>query len=202
MKEKCKTMIDSYCGTSKVCTPFVAGDNISIDYNLDKEVVISSTGGGGSNISQVNFEAPQTDSLEIINDNGLFSISNYTVNLGNRQSVLGTIQIPFTAGSGIVIDTNEQGDSIEIHTENLFEQQTIQSTSWSTLSDSSPYTYQAQVTLTKTLSENSVVELINNQAVLFATYGFAIASISGQVATIYSIGQPSENITLTLGVTE
>lgn len=78
----------------------------------------------------------------------------------------------------------------------------IESTSWSTLSDSSPYTYQAQVTLTTTLSENSVVELINNQPILFATYGFAIASISGQVVTLYSIGQPSEDVTLTLGVTK
>ena len=83
-----------------------------------------------------------------------------------------------------------------------YEEQTIQSTSWTALSDNDPYTYQATITITTTLSENSVVELINNQAVLFATYGFAIASISGQTATIYSIGQPSENITLKLGVTQ
>ena len=34
MKEKCKTVIDSMCGTSKVSTPFVAGSNISIAENL------------------------------------------------------------------------------------------------------------------------------------------------------------------------
>ena len=82
-----------------------------------------------------------------------------------------------------------------------YEEVTIQSTSWLALSDSSPYTYQATVTLTTTLTDDSVVELLNNQAVLFATYGFAIASISGQVATIYSIGQPTENVNLTMGVT-
>lgn len=78
---------------------------------------------------------------------------------------------------------------------------TIASTAWTTLSDSSPYTYSATVTATTTIGTDSIVELINNQAVLFATYGFAIGSISGQNITIYSIGQPSENVTLTLGVT-
>lgn len=77
----------------------------------------------------------------------------------------------------------------------------IESSSWSELSDSSPYTYSATVTATTTIGTNSIVELINNQAVLFATYGFAIGSISGQNITIYSIGQPSESVTLTLEVT-
>ena len=78
---------------------------------------------------------------------------------------------------------------------------TIQTTSWNTLSSQLPYQYSTNITLTTTLDTNSIVELINNQPVLFATYGFAIGSISGQVATIYSIGQPSESVTLTLGVT-
>ena len=78
---------------------------------------------------------------------------------------------------------------------------TIQSTSWNTLSSQLPYQYSTNITLTTTLDTNSIVELINNQPVLFATYGFAIGNISGQVATIYSIGQPSESVTLTLGVT-
>lgn len=86
-------------------------------------------------------------------------------------------------------------------TSTTYETLTVASTSWIMLNNSSPYTYQATVTLTTTLSDDSVVELINNQAVLFATYGFAIASISGQVATIYSIGQPTENVNLTMGVT-
>ena len=86
-------------------------------------------------------------------------------------------------------------------TSTTYETLTVASTSWITLNNSSPYTYQATVTLTTTLTDDSVVELLNNQAVLFATYGFAIASISGQVATIYSIGQPTENVNLTMGVT-
>lgn len=83
----------------------------------------------------------------------------------------------------------------------ITETSTIESTAWTTLSDSSPYTYSATVTAATTIGTDSIVELINNQAVLFATYGFAIGSMSGQNITIYSIGQPSESVTLTLGVT-
>ena len=81
------------------------------------------------------------------------------------------------------------------------EEQTIESASWTSLSGQTPYTYSATITLTTALDLNSIVELINNQPTLFATYGFAIGSISGQVATIYSIGQPSTSVTLTVGVT-
>ena len=79
---------------------------------------------------------------------------------------------------------------------------TVENTSWVALTDSSPYTYSATVTATTTIGVDSIVELINNQAVLFATYGFVIGGISGQNITIYSIGQPSENVTLTVEVTE
>ena len=84
---------------------------------------------------------------------------------------------------------------------NIVESFSIPITNWTTLENAAPYTYSTTVNITSALSTNSIVELINNQPVLFATYGFAIGNISGQVATIYSIGQPSTSITLTLGVT-
>lgn len=93
--------------------------------------------------------------------------------------------------------TSLEDTPIQLNTE-IF---TIETSQWVSLNESSPYTFSAQVTISSTLSSNSIVELINDQPVLFATYGFAIGSISGQTATIYSIGQPSESVTLTLGVT-
>lgn len=79
-------------------------------------------------------------------------------------------------------------------TTTTYESYTI--SSWTALSSSSPYTYQATVTATATIGNDTVVELINDQAVLFATYGFAIGSISGQSVTIYSIGEPDSSVTL------
>lgn len=72
----------------------------------------------------------------------------------------------------------------------------IASGSWSALSSSDPYTFQATVTATHTISASTVAELLNDAPVTFATYGFAIGSISGQSVTIYSIGQPSASVTL------
>lgn len=76
------------------------------------------------------------------------------------------------------------------------ESYTIASGSWSALSSSDPYTFQATVTATHTISASTVAELLNDAPVTFATYGFAIGSISGQSVTFYSIGQPSASVTL------
>lgn len=76
----------------------------------------------------------------------------------------------------------------------------IATTDWTALSASDPYDYSATVTATTTISATSTVELINDQAILFGTYGFAIGSISGQSITFYSIGQPSASVSLTIKV--
>lgn len=74
---------------------------------------------------------------------------------------------------------------------------TIASSAWTALSSSYPYDYQATIEVSDyEISQNTEIELVNNQAVLFANYGFAIGSVSGQNITIYSIGAPSANVTL------
>jgi hypothetical protein len=73
---------------------------------------------------------------------------------------------------------------------------TIATADWTALSNSSPYDYQATVTATYTIGNNTIAELLNDAPVEFATYGFAIGSISSQSVTIYSIGQPSGSETL------
>lgn len=79
---------------------------------------------------------------------------------------------------------------------------TIATTDWTALSASDPYDYSATVTATTTISATSTVELINDQAVLFGTYGFAIGSVdtTNNTVTVYSIGQPSASVSLTIKV--
>ena len=74
--------------------------------------------------------------------------------------------------------------------------------SWTADNSIAPYTYKANITISTTIGALTTVELINNNAILFATYGFAIGSIAGQVATIYSIGEPSSSITISIKITE
>ena len=170
----------------------IFNDYKSLKYRMD-DVSIHLTGDeileqlsikSGINFSRYRFETGQTVicALDSTDDNITYKAGHIYLINGTRNAYTTT---DITPTSTIT-----------------YEEQTIQSTSWTALSDNNPYTYQATITITTTLSENSVVELINNQAVLFATYGFAIANIIGQVATIYSIGQPNENINLKLGVTQ
>lgn len=71
--------------------------------------------------------------------------------------------------------------------------------SWSALSSSEPFTFSATVTATYTIGNDTEIELINDNAVLFANYGFAIGSVSGQDVTIYAIDEPSSDVSLTIG---
>ena len=80
------------------------------------------------------------------------------------------------------------------------ENHTIVTSAWTALSGSAPYTYSATVTVTAEISETSIIELYNNNAVLFAQYGFAIGAVSGQNVTVYSIGQPTESVALTIQI--
>lgn len=80
------------------------------------------------------------------------------------------------------------------------ENHTIVTSAWTALSGSAPYTYSATVTVTAEIAETSIIELYNNNAVLFAKYGFAIGAVSGQTVTVYSIGQPTESVALTIQI--
>ena len=79
---------------------------------------------------------------------------------------------------------------------------TIADTDWSALSSSDPYTYSATKTLTATIGANSTVSLINDNAVSFGTYGFAIGAVDqpNNTITVYSIGSPSASVTLKINV--
>lgn len=73
---------------------------------------------------------------------------------------------------------------------------TIPDVTWYGLSGASPYDYYTEVIATHTIGNDTIVELINDNAVEFANYGFAIGYINGQTVAIYSIGAPSSSITL------
>lgn len=71
---------------------------------------------------------------------------------------------------------------------------TIANTDWISDANIAPFTHKTTITVTTTIATDTVVELVNNNAIAFATYGFSIGDVTNQVVTIYSIGQPSANI--------
>lgn len=72
----------------------------------------------------------------------------------------------------------------------------VASSAWTALASSTPFTYSTVLTATTTIGASTIVELMNDNAVLFANHGFSIGSVSGQNVTIYSIGQPSTSVNL------
>ena len=75
---------------------------------------------------------------------------------------------------------------------------TVSEDSWERIPDESvePYIFSSVVQVQHTIGENTKVELINNNAVMFAQYGFAIADADEEYITFYSVKKPSNDVSL------
>lgn len=82
----------------------------------------------------------------------------------------------------------------------VYETFEIANTAWVALTNKDPFTVSTQVILTTPLGNDFLVELINNNAVLFAKYGFSIGELTEQTVTLYALVQPEELVTLTIGL--
>lgn len=86
-----------------------------------------------------------------------------------------------TAEANISALQNKTNLTIETHTV----------TEFTADSSISPFDHYVDITLTHTINENTYVILLNDSGISFATYGFSIISLTGQVARIGMIGTPA-----------
>lgn len=117
-------------------------------------------------------------------------------NIGSTNTSFGYNSSNYRLLTGLYDPQSAHDAATKGYVDGTTETYTIATADWSALSSSSPYTYQATVTATYTIGANTIAELLNDSPVAFATYGFAIGSISSQSVTIYSIGQPSASVSL------
>lgn len=168
--------IDANNEISATDTTYTAGTNISIDAN-NQISATDTTYTAGTNIS--------------ISATNEISATDTTYTAGNGLSLTGTV---FSADTTVLATKAEAVGEDEAYT--------IATTDWTALTGASPYTFSADVTATHTIGNSTLAELINDNAVEFATYGFAIGAVSGQTVTIYSVGQPVASETLTINYKE
>ena len=74
--------------------------------------------------------------------------------------------------------------------------------SWGEITGAAPFAYSASIVATHTITSHTVIELVNNNAVSFANYGFAIGAITGQNIVIYALNVPIDEISLTINYKE
>jgi len=98
--------------------------------------------------------------------------------------------------AGITLTGNKSLADLGIQALGDTETYTVATTDWTALASATPYTYSATVTATHTIGNNTIVELYNDNPVLFAANGFAVGSVSGQSVVLYSIGIPSASVSL------
>lgn len=102
----------------------------------------------------------------------------------------------------VVIPSKEKGNILLYNTYYEGEEKetvpyTIAETDWSALSDKSPFDHKLDIYFQPPRTYD-IVELINDNPVLFANYGFAIGEADSSKISIYSIGKPTTSVTLTV----
>lgn len=111
-------------------------------------------------------------------------------------------KIAVSAGTTeITPDLIEAGETVAVTTD---EGQTVSlnilASDWAEDADIKPFKVSATVGAGYNITSASIVELINDQAILFATYGFAIASVdtAADTITFYALSVPEEDVSLTI----
>lgn len=91
----------------------------------------------------------------------------------------------------VLIDTKPKGRDVEI---------TVAPSLWSSLTNSQPFNYQAVVNVSGGIGDDAIVTLINDNPVLFATYGLVLASATNTEVTLYTTSLPVGELTLTINL--
>lgn len=158
-------------------------------------------------LAYVTVEAGVTDLTSGEIENGPSVYANSGLQAGTNITISGrtisATDTTYTAGTGL----NLNGTQFSVDTSEILEVGTTETyatdySDWSAAGGVSPFTYSTTVTATHTIGANTIVELINDQAVQFAKYGFAIGSVSGQNVTIYALEQPVQSISLKINYKE
>lgn len=97
---------------------------------------------------------------------------------------------------GWVLTKIKQASVEYVDNKTSFASATIESSSWTDLTGNDPFKAQCNITLSELSSAKDVLELINDNAVLFANYGFNIGAVSNTTVTIYALKKPTDSVTL------
>lgn len=150
----------------------------------------------GAEVNPTNYETTDTaQTISGIKTHSAEIILNNDVPLKSKKMIDGqeVVLIKYNANDDTILSNGTQSVSVSdlsklIKTK---EEYTILNSDWVQLSDQSPFTYQATMSTSVNINAQTVVELINNNGVIFANYGFIVGSTTSNSITFYSIGNPN-----------
>lgn len=114
------------------------------------------------------------------------SATDTTYTAGTGLNLVGT---QFSANTSVLATQSNLNDKAVGTTETY----SFQESDWTQTPGIEPFAVSATVNATYTIGANTMAELINDQAIEFARYGFAIGSVSGQTVTIYATANPGNS---------
>lgn len=114
----------------------------------------------------------------------------FTIETENSSTYVKTITITESTRAWVLVS-----EYIPTYVDETF---TIPQEAWVALNGNAPYTFMTSVTATEVIGEDTEVGIINDQPTLFANYGFVVGLLNGQTIRVFSIGQPTASVNLTV----
>lgn len=136
--------------------------------------------------------------VELFNDNpGLFSQYGFAlgdIDLTTNEIQIKSVRVP---DESVTLTCGFCGGAIE-NNPTTFESISISNSDWIDLSDSSPFKYQVTKSTTYQFSGDTLVELMNDNPLLFANNGIVIGSLGSSTVTFWCIEKPESSVSLSL----
>lgn len=132
------------------------------------------------------------------------SIENNTISISTLTNGLsaanGRIDTNFTSIKVLEDDMNRLEEEVFNKEDKLtYREYTIQVSSWTDLTDKNSYKYQAVITTSYDMTEDTEVSPIVNDLSLYSKYGFGVGEIIGNNIYIWAVDKPDTEVTITLG---
>ena len=175
-------------------------------YSLIKDFVFS---GYDAETNTINFLSNGTKTGSGVNTGYISTIlsfeeNNFYINVLQSNSGNVPVESKFQIGQALYQLDDMSRDTlstiVEIYelqtTEFTTEKYTIASSGWTAVAGVEPFAYQTTVTASYAITDDTEVGIVNNNPILFAQYGFVVASVSGQSITIYATKQPTDDVEL------
>ena len=116
-------------------------------------------------------------------------VTTLQTDVSTLQSSVETLISQYTALETRLTTAEANITALQNKTNLIIETHTV--TEFTADSSISPFDHYVDITLTRTVDANTYVILLNDSGISFATYGFSIISLTGQVARIGMIGTPA-----------
>lgn len=125
------------------------------------------------------------------------SVASNTTSISTLTTELGKASDRINANSGSISALEDTVDTKE--NKPTYLTYSIPASGWTELTDKNSYKYQAMITTSYTIADNTEIEIVVDDLSLYSKYGFGVGQVEGLNVYIWAIGKPDTEVTIMVG---